>query len=298
MEDFTIYLTFDIDQDFNPKSKDYYNRTNANFNTFEMGFSSIIDRLGGKPFSVFLRADNQIKNIYGSFDYLIQHNKNLIYKINKKNGEINWHIHLYEKQGFSWEQIKNKKTLLDTFIYNYNNVKKIKQINTNIVRIGECVMDNQLMKLMDDLNIRIDSTALAGRRRNDKQKNFDWYLTNNSFFHPSVNDFRVPGDNAYNILEVPMTTILMKTDYDINPIKRYFNLSFKTNTLFENFENYLRNNNHLVTITHPSELILDGNHGLISYDVNTFTNNLKILINMVECNNKKAVFKKISEIND
>ena len=71
---------------------------------------------------------------------------------------------------------------------------------------------------------------------------------------------------------MPLTTIPMKASYDRFPIKRYFNLSFKSNILFENAESYIKNNDNLVSITHPFEVLSTAKHDLISYDLNVFKN--------------------------
>lgn len=296
MKDFRIYLTFDIDQDFNPKSNDYYNRSKGNFSSFGDGFSMLIDKLCNFPFSVFLRSDFQIKTIYGSYDYLLANNPKLIDKIIRLNGEINWHIHLYQQNGSNWRQINETDEMCERFITDFESVKKISEINSKIVRIGECVMNNKLMSCIDNQGILIDSTALPGRIRKDNEKSFDWSLTTNNFYHPSKKDYRLKSDDNYNLLEVPMSTIITKTDYDKEPLKRYFNLAFKTNILFQNFESYVMNNDHLVVITHPFEVISKGHHGLISYDINTFENNISLLKEKVLLYNKYPVFGKISAI--
>lgn len=296
MQEFNIYLTFDIDQDFNPNSRDYYNRSKADFSSFERNFSLLIEKLGNLPFSVFIRADKQIKSLYGSYDYLLINNPQLIDLIIKANGEINWHIHLYELINNEWAQIKDDQKLISTFLDDYLEVQKIEKINSNIIRIGECVMSNSLMNTINQLGIKIDSTALPRRKRIDEDKDFDWELTKNNIYHPSKDDYRTSGEDQYSVLEVPMSTLPMQAIYDKVPLYRYFNLSFKTEVLFENFREYVMSHNELITITHPFEVLSDGSHGLISYDLNVFIKNIQLLKEQVEQMGKKVVFKKISNI--
>lgn len=298
MEDFYIFLTFDIDQDFNPSSDDYYNRTSASFSGFENSILKIINELNNLPFSVFIRADYQIKKIYGSYGYLLEQYPNVINSILKNNGEINWHIHLYKEFNNEWIQIKDELELCDRFSEDFENVKNIRLINSNIVRIGECVMNNQLMKTLNSKHIEIDSSALPKRKRIDNDKYFDWELTSNKFYNPSIKDYRIESDlkNNYKLYEVPMTTIQMKASYDAKSFDRYFNLSFKTDVLFQNIDQYIRKNNYLVTMTHPFEILSDAKHGLISYDLEVFKSNLKTLIKYIEKAGKRPVFKKIGDI--
>jgi len=296
MEKFDIYLTFDIDQDFDPNSADYYNRSAARFDSFGAGFQKIIDALGGKAFSVFVRSDHQIKSIYGDYGYLVHSNPSLIKSIKDNNGELNWHIHLYEEEGTEWMPVDESR-LVSSFEEDLRNVKAIPEINWRIVRIGECVMNGALMEAIDKAGIQIDSTALPGRKRNDDEKKLDWLITGNQPYHPSKDDYRTTGPDAYKVLEAPMVTIPMKASYDKEPISRYVNLSFKTEVLFQNMEEYVMQNNSLLSITHPFEVLSPGTHGLIAYDMDVFRNNIKELVATVERCGKTPVFKHISQLN-
>jgi soluble P-type ATPase len=262
-----------------------------------VGFPILIDRLQGIPFSVFIRSDHQIESIYGSYDYLISSNQEVVKKIMQANGELNWHIHIYKKTNNQWIQIRDEEELVNAFIRDYKEVCKIREINHHIVRVGECAMNNSLMKAMNKLGIQVDSTALPGRVRNDEEKFFDWKPTSNDFYNPSVTDYRVPGNFCYKLTEIPISTLYMQASYDVIPLRRYFNLSFKTDVLFQRLDEYIKTHNNLVAITHPFEVLSGGQHGLISFDLNTLTINLAKLKESVLANNKIPVFKKISEFN-
>lgn len=292
---FSIYLTFDIDQDFNPNSSDYYNRSAAKFDSFNSGFQDIVDILAGKSFSVFIRSDNQINQLYGSYDYLVKSSGDVVKQIAEKNGELVWHIHLYEKNGNEWLPIRHKE-LADAFLKDLKFVKEIPEINWRIVRIGEGVMTNDLMRAIDQSGILIDSSAIASRKRNDAEKSFDWSLTTNEPYYPSSSDYRTNGIRHLTVREVPMSTILMKAPYDNEPLLRYFNLAFKTEILFQNFYSYVKNHNSIVTITHPFEVFSNGSHGLIAYDINTFRNNIEEMVRIVKTCGKIPVFKKVSDL--
>ena len=296
METFTIYHTFDIDQDFNPLSDDYYNRDGAHFNGFSEAMPLIIKALEGRDFSVFLRADYQIKKVYGSYGYLLEEYPDTVSRIIKSGGELNWHIHLYEEHQGSWKQIETSELLCKRFKEDYEYVSKIDNINTKIVRVGECVMDNKLMHLMNGLCIDIDSTALPQRKRDDAQKHFDWSTTTNTFYYPSIKDYRVSSTENVNLLEVPMTTVKMQASYDDEAYYRYINMSFKSDVLFQNMQEFILKNATLLTITHPFEILQKGSHPLISYDISTLEENIKRLDEMVRACGKVPVYKKISDL--
>jgi hypothetical protein len=296
MNEFSIYCTFDIDQDFDPGSVNYYNRTEAKFSSFKEGFSRLLDILDNDPFSVFIRADYQIRSIYGTYSELLDKNPDLIKKINDFGGELNWHVHIYKEENNDWIQVKEEDEITEQFLRDFSEVKKISEINCSIVRIGECTMNNKLMNAINNTGALIDSTALPGRIRNDEEKSFDWSVTGNHPYRPSVQDYRLPGDFHHSVMEVPMTTVNMKASYDSMPVRRYFNLSFRTEVLFQNIEDYVSSNNSIVTITHPFEVLGNGKHDLISFNIDTFSNNLKRLKEIVLASGKKPVFRKISQI--
>ncbi|MCX7920746.1 MAG: hypothetical protein N3B21_01795 [Clostridia bacterium] len=296
MENFYIYLTFDIDQDFSLDSTDYYNRDNAEFEGYIKGLPLIINKLKGLPFSVFLRADYQISKIYGRYDYLIAEYPDIVDTIIRSNGEINWHIHIYEEAETKWFQVREPEATVKRFIADLHEVKKVHSINSNIVRVGECIMNNLLMKAMDEHGIRIDSTALPGRFREDEEKFLDWSVTTNDLYNPSVMDYRVEGNAHYKLLEVPMTTIPMKASYDTEQYRRYVNLAFRTEVLFQNLKEYIEKNSFLVTITHPFEILDKGNHGLIGYNIDIFEQNVDLLIKTVIEAGKRPVFRKVGDI--
>lgn len=295
MKPFYIYLTFDIDQDFNPGSEDYYNRTAGKFDAFDQEFLGLVECLKGKPFSVFVRSDYQIKSLYGSYDYLLRHNPSLIENIRAKNGELNWHIHLYERQGNDWVPVR-AENLAACFRRDYEAVRENALVDSSVVRIGECVMTNELMAQIEACGIRIDSTALPGRMRDDVEKHLDWKTTGNRPYHPSAADYRIPSASNYRVMEVPMSTLLMKASYDNVPILRYFNLSFKTDILFQNFAGYVDEHDMIVTITHPFEVIGQGQHGLIAFSKEEFRENLRRLEQVVSSRGKRPVFRHISEV--
>ena len=295
MEKFNIYLTFDIDQDFDPNSADYYNRSAAKFDSFGAGFQRIIDVLDGKAFSVFVRSDYQISKVYGDYGHLIKSNPTLIKSIKSHNGELNWHIHLYTEKGNDWVPV-GEDELVNSFNRDLENVKAIPEINWRIIRIGECVMTNPLMQAINKACILVDSTALPGRVRNDAEKKLDWGITENKPYHPSFDDYRTQGEPAMNVLEFPMVTIPMKASYDKEPISRYVNLSFKTEVLFQNMADYVRNNDSLLSITHPFEVLSPGQHGLIAYDMEVFKKNIQELVAVVRECGKEPVFKHVSEV--
>ncbi|WP_346353532.1 hypothetical protein [Azotosporobacter soli] len=291
-----MFLTFDVDQDFSIGADDYYNKSKPIFKGMQEGMPRIMEKLQGTPFSVFLRADYQIQQLYGRYAYVAEKHEDVIDDIKRTGGEINWHIHTYERMGAEWGQIIDENKLVERFEEDYENVRMLENIDANVVRVGECVMNNLLMGKMTQLGVKLDSSALPGRRRFDEAKTFDWSRTTNQMYNPSKTDYQVTDNIHFDLLEVPMTTVQMKASYDEKPIQRYFNMAFHTDILFQEMDNYIANNQYLVTITHPYEILNEGSHSLIGYSIDTFAKNLSELVQRIQLAGKRPIFKRIGDL--
>ncbi len=255
---------------------------------------SIIQKKFGRKINLtwFIRCDNQIKSIFNDNAYLVLKNEKLLSELQKNGDEIGWHPHIYRKKNNMWcletrDDILKKK-LQDSF----NSISHFFKIKS--VRMGESYQSNESMKLLNDLGLQVDSTALPGRKRNDTDRFFDWIDTPHHPYYPSMIDYRVPGSDSLNILEVPMSTIPIKTEYDSISLDRYINLSFYNDLMRDNFESILKRNDFIVTITHPFEIIPinSSKHGLLSFDIGEFQKNF---INMLEiCERIKRPYKFIT----
>jgi hypothetical protein len=159
-------------------------------------------------------------------------------------------------------------------------------------------MNNDIMNFIKDLGLLADSSAIPGRIRKDSEKIFDWSKTKNHPYFPSRIDYQKEDLSEKGFLEIPMTTINTKCSYDKNSILRYVNLGFNSEVLFNGIEELVKNNEYLVTITHPYELFetYRSNQGLISYNINSLEENIKNIIKICKKNNKNCKFIAISNL--
>src|SRR5688572_8899209 len=88
-------------------------------------------------------------------------------------------------------------------------------------RAGELRHDNASMAALDALGIAFDSSALPGRVRRDGGWRLDWAGTPAHPYHPSVADYRRPGEPHRRIIEIPFTTVPIRAPYDAAPLARY-----------------------------------------------------------------------------
>ena len=303
---FNLILTIDVDSDFFDSSLSSGTNSELQWEGIKKGIPLLIDILKkyrdswGNPFKItwFVRVDNQIKTVYGDSAYLLTKYNDLWKKRLEKGDEIGWHPHLYRRFENKWvqetRQIHISKILKDS------HTAMIKEGFSPISsRIGEAFQSNEIMLKLCKMGIKIDSTAMPGRVRIDGDRCIDWSGTPQNPYNPSNTDYRLSakGNDTINILEVPMSMIETKTDYDKVSLKRYVDLSFKNSIIKDGLEDYIRDNNYLVSITHPSTVfpLSEKKHCLIAFDISEVEKNLNTIISECEKTGKKIRSLTLSE---
>jgi hypothetical protein len=202
----------------------------------------------------FLRADWQLQEVYGTCDYLLRKHAAIWNAFLAAGDELAWHPHLYTRnpQGRFVPEREGSRA-----------AEQFRQINTSliaahhafqVVRIGEAFGSNELAGAMEDLGLRVDSTAISGRRRDDLSRSFDWSVSPNRPFRPSVADFRIPGHPSRGFWQVPMTTVPIRAPRENAPVPRYLNLAYRPEVFAEALKSWKRED-VLVTILHIDELL-------------------------------------------
>jgi hypothetical protein len=166
------------------------------------------------------------------------------------------------------------------------------------VRIGETLCSNALMNRLSAFGMLVDSSALPGRR--------NWETTPNHPFYPSKKDHKVPSGSRLDglpILEVPMTTMLLRAPYDKNPVLRYVNLSFKSDLFREGLNGLAASIGEgtgaffLVTVTHPDEVGNRGRtHQLYSFSLDSVRENIEAIFGEAESAGHRLVSITIKDI--
>jgi len=246
------------------------------------------------PLTWFVRADNQLKEVYGSAAHLLLQHQELWSQLERSGDELGWHPHLYE-----W-CANSQKYLADT---DENRcARKLIEIRSELqangfdhlsVRIGEGFQGNTMMRTLSELGLKVDSTAIPGRVRDDHSRRFDWGPTPNRPYCPSARDYRVPDDgDSLNILEVPMTTMPIKTSYDpdfriryINPAYHHEHFKAGLDHSFHQFFRTTEAETFMTLILHSDEISLERRvHPLYSFSLNEVSKNISYLLESIEAN--------------
>jgi hypothetical protein len=306
-----IVLTFDAENDFffmlnKSRLKD---TTRFSWRGVEKGIPTILkvlreheDSFGNRPKATwFVRVDGSLKKAYGDEGYLFAKYSKVWKSLVSDGHEIGFHPHLYRPYKGAWIQETRKGHLAEKLNESYKAMAK-HGFSPTSSRIGETYMTNEIMATLTRLGIKIDSTAVPGRLRKDSIKNIDWRGTPQTPYRPSRTNYRVPSNKPLDIVEVPMTTVKTKVEYDKRPLKRYVNLSFHHKILRRGVSAHIKSNYILTTVTHTSEILPELAGGkvdpLISFDSAVMRKNLNFIINECLKANRKYKFIRLADVLD
>jgi len=289
-----IALTFDTDpDDFDPSlvvaGKNI--RENLAWRGIEEGIPLICSVLEGvrdsdgnaARLTWMVRADDQLSSAYGDAAYLLLAHCDLWASRRENGDEIGWHPHLYRFDRGAWRQDTDPERLQDQLRRSADAIRDT-EYHPVSSRIGEAYSSNAVMSALDACGILYDSTAMPGRVRRDVVRNLNWEGTPEEAYHPSRDDYRQPGNNPLELLEIPLTMFVTQTAYDAKPLRRYVDLSFRHDVVFPALEDVLSKAAILMTITHPSAILPRdvAKHGLLSLSIDTFQSNVEMMLAYLE----------------
>ena len=266
--DFNICITIDVD--FTA-----YEFRNELCNEFEEVFPMLWALFSDRPnwrATWFVRLDHHMKTIYGCPDYIFTKYKREISYLRELGHEIGWHPHCYSNSGNKWSQNVDTSKILKEL---NELIPLVKSHHLNVARMGWGFQTNEIMRHLSERGFTVDSSAIPRPRYQWEDSIKDWTSTPLYPYYPSIHDYRIPGDNHLQILEVPMSVAYIMSPDDEGEVLRCFNLSYKPEVLKVPLENWINNHNHLVTVAHPYELMTwNTKHPLYAYNINAFESNV------------------------
>ena len=299
-----IHLTFDLDNDFFEKSFSQKSTLNNKWDGFRIGVPKIFEIINKfeKKYNTkikstwFVRIDKDIENEFGDACYFL---KKFIEIHETDNVEIGWHPHIYKKNSKTKFE-NNDKFIIDEMDYIYNKIVGIRS-NIKSFRMGGMYMSNKILNFLQEKSFKIDSSSFPGRCREDDIFSFDWINSIDKPYYPSKKNIKISSQNIndnFRLLEIPLSTIKVKANYDKIYFDRYLDLSFHNKLISKKIEKYISENDYITIIYHPC-CILDGiyaKHELINFGSSNFKNNLKIIFNTLIKNRLNFNFQNLSEL--
>ncbi len=309
-----LAVTVDTDSDYYfgnlSNQKNAYDKTILGWEGLDLGMPLLIEQIEKIsrefdihiPITWFVRCDGQIKSQYGNHAYLLAKYDKWWSDRLKAGDDIQWHTHLYKKYNGNWIQETNTECLKKDLTDSQHAYEKL-GYRFSFVRFGESYCTNQLLDIIEKLGIKAGSSAMPGRYRVDKEKNIDWRNTPNVPYHPSIENYKVPGKPERNFIEFPMNTVETQVSYDKDPIARYVNLSFHKNVIDDGIRTFFSQHNTLISITHPFEIVDkfftdsdETTHPLLSFNPETVSKNLRNIIHIAQEMGKSLQFVKMEEL--
>ena len=191
----------------------------------------------------FVRADFFIRNRTGSVldemqSFLDAHGDSF----------WGWHPHLERGRDEAQQLVEIFDSIRSAGIY------------PSVIRVGEGRGSNDITSFVATSGIKIDCSAIPGRFRDDDQRTFDWRGCPNDLFWQNRNNYRFPQHPLNGeVVQVPMTTALLKASFDIEPKLRYLDLCFRHDVFSTGFVDAVNQGiKHIHVISHPETLLEAG----------------------------------------
>ncbi|GEM_PF-6517140 len=250
-----IILTIDIDNDFttvpleNSNTLEWDGLTKglpialSEFNRFAVKKNIVLS------ITIFCRADWQVEKLMGDAAWVFDKTTEVLSSNSYKNLKIDlqWHPHLYENRNNQWKLASSGNSQLLQLEDIFNKLR-ISGHHITCSRIGECFFNDEILKKLIDLNLKVDSTAFPGRHLGHT----DWSLAPREAYFPSPNNFYEKVEKS-PILEVPFTMIPIAAPYETEIKDRYLNLIFDPKYVTEELKS--AEDHFFVTILHPFEIL-------------------------------------------
>jgi hypothetical protein len=265
-------------------------------NEFDVAVPNILATLRRNPevrTTWFVRLDDQIRLTRGSADYFFRQYSSLLDELRRDGHEIAWHPHCYRQVAGEWKQNVDEDSVIEEL---RGNAPVARDYGLRSVRMGWGFHTNRTMRLLADLGFEVDSSAIPRPQYGWEETQKDWSPTPNEPYFPAVSDYRVPGRPELPILEVPMSVTHVPAPYDGEHVLRYLSMSYHPHLLRTPLKDWLARHSHLITITHPYELVENEKpHGLLAFDPGAFESNLRAVREVADEQGKTVSFLTVSK---
>lgn len=226
----------------------------------------------------FVRSDDRVAAAHdGHAGWLVEHLKPLLTDRQSLGDCVGWHPHIEARASGGWANAADS-TAMPGILERGAAAFRAQGFEPRCTRMGGNAGSKDILSVLEQLGVHVDSSAMPGRARNDEVFGFDWTTTPARPYRPSMADYRLPGEPAHAITEVPLTMLPIKAPYDAEPVTRYMDLSFRNEFLVPALDAVMATAERLVTIMHPATLFpTTSPHGLLAHSFDVFERNLESL---------------------
>lgn len=222
----------------------------------------------------FIRIDRQIGLLYGSPDYIFIKHADKIDWLKNNGHEVGWHFHSYVQREGKWSQNENEDLVCAEMREMLPFIQKHK---LKFSRMGWTYHTNKTMETLASFGLEFDFTAFPRPNYQWDNPLKDWSTTGNKPYYPSKSDYRVSGEPQHDLLQIPITTIVLpsKTDTDKEVI-RNLNPAYRPHYFNKGLTN--SSGSFINTLTHPYELLKsDIGHEMLAFAIEAFEQNIQTM---------------------
>ena len=250
-------------------------------------------------FTWFPPVDNFMEQEYGDPAWLLKRYSALWTRARERGDEIAWHAYQHRCDDGQWFPEADPQAWREGLRRCRDRLVELGH-PPKVTRIGGTHCSNAIMEILEELCIDVDMTALPGRVRSDGFLQLDWAPTPEAPYAPSRADYRVPGDPSVSLLEIPLSMVAVRAEYDEKPFRRYIDLSFHSDALWPGLRSFLDGAPpYLVAIAHPSAVlaeIVECRHGLLSFQIEQFSENLRFILEHCAVSGRDCAFTTASQL--
>lgn len=143
-----------------------------------------------------------------------------------------------------------------------------------VSRIGFGYGSNSIFQTLSAAGFKVDSTAMPRPKYPWTTPGVDWTGSPDTPYRPSLADYRSPGSPSHDLLEIPISCAEVAAPEDTQRVVRYLNPAYHPRMFRQGLQGWIGGHDHLVTITHPYELLNGPSHGLLAFDAAAFEENV------------------------
>lgn len=222
--------------------------------------------------TLFVRLDDQVARSSGQPDYLLLKYDKAFAHLKHLQHEIGWHLHSYTCERNRLVQNTDGPGVADEI---GRLSHRAVDLGLRAMRMGWGFHTNETMRAVAAAGFLVDSSAIPRPRYAWEESVKDWTTTPLTPYYPSVADYRVPGKPDLPVLEMPISVAPIPAPYDTGEVLRYFNLAYHPELLLGPLQGWMRQHDHLITVTHPYELAPHCKpHGLLAFGPEALERNL------------------------
>jgi hypothetical protein len=304
MARFLISLTIDADPD--GLSGPCVNRAASQWDGLAAAFSlpdilavSHAGALHAVPVTWFVRADDQIGEFFGCLEYLLHRFARPWEQMRQIGHELGWHPHLYTRQPDGEYCLAEGHAAREQLERNFDAVVSA-GLDSAVFRNGEGWHSALTYETVERLGFAIDSTAIPGRFSGGGHP-LDWRGAPSQPYYPRFDNLCASGPRR-PLLEIPMSTWMVRAPYDTAPRLRYLNPAVHEAIFDGSLEGWQaqpesRDLYVLVLIAHPDDFCpLSGPDHLYGRDPRVLVRNLEALVGHIVSAGHKAEFMTLTRV--